>query len=335
MQSKKQAAQQAKDLLTVCLAQGIDFALQNSLGPGWFAAFCQEDSLEEPHKQILKNGQQTMMDLDLQALLKILRYRETYADRVLYYYGFLSVEDPFSTQGQKRQLRALLDRLITDFRNQMEAHARAADIVTEKESLYGYEEALRDMEKLSGIFKVILAADGVSYHQKIHALCQSPVGKRSKGLLAGILVTVALLLVAGLAIWLLLPETEPPAGSAITGPTTGNVLYQPGAIKYEEGKVSVSPCHIYYENGDLVAVCYVLNGRKDTVRNVELERFVIHNSNGIICGGAFPAMKDVTIEPYSYETQTFRFPAATVQNQKADLTGELTFTTTITYDHNE
>ena len=54
MQESKRAAQQAKDLLSVCVAKAIDQAMYAVRGPQWFAAFYQEDQLQE--RPILKNG---------------------------------------------------------------------------------------------------------------------------------------------------------------------------------------------------------------------------------------------------------------------------------------
>lgn len=335
---QKRAARECKDLLALCLAKGMEQALFAYMGPQWFACLLAEDLLQEPKKQILKNGQQSIQDLDLQALLKILRYRESFADAVLSYYGFLSADDPFSNQGQLRQLRGLLDRLITEFRNSMEAHTRVADIEQgeELQRLYGYEEAMQDMEKLSGIFKTIKDSKGVSYHSRIAELRKNAAEKKKRRLPLVIACVVAALLVAGAAVggflyWKGQKAEEKPA-TVKTPPKTGNVFYLPNNISFEQDKVSIRPKHVYYEDGDLVAVCFVLNGLDEPVSNISVEKIVISNDEGRICGAAFGALDGVTLQPKGYEEWTFRFPEELVDVQDADLS-DLTFSNRCKFAH--
>ena len=88
LENWKLSAQQAKDLLALCLANGIQRALSQQIGPFWFLEFARIDQQEEEKKRITRPGQSSVNDLDLQALLKILRYREDYTDRILTFYGF-------------------------------------------------------------------------------------------------------------------------------------------------------------------------------------------------------------------------------------------------------
>ena len=87
MQKWGQIAHEAKDILTVCLAKSIDTALTAQLGNNWFFQFAQDDAREKVNNRITKIGQTSVRDLDLQALLKFLRYRASLSQQVLTYYG--------------------------------------------------------------------------------------------------------------------------------------------------------------------------------------------------------------------------------------------------------
>ena len=104
MHNAKQIALQAKDLLTVCLAKAIDTALTEKLGEHWFTEFCREDA-QDPKYAIVNKGQNGTGDMDLQALLKILRRRERFAEQVLQYYGFINRDDPFAQDTRRQQLQ--------------------------------------------------------------------------------------------------------------------------------------------------------------------------------------------------------------------------------------
>ena len=127
----RKIAQESKDILTVCLATVIDQAMTAQKEPTWFAVFVNEDSHEKPSNRITKSTQKSVYELDIQALLKFMRYRPKWADSVLNYYGFYQGLDEFAADGQRKQLESLLDRLIVDYRNRIEAHSRAADLAGE------------------------------------------------------------------------------------------------------------------------------------------------------------------------------------------------------------
>jgi hypothetical protein len=177
MQNWSHVAHEAKDILTVCLAKGIDQALSAQYGACWFADFAEADAKEKVNTRITKPGHHSVQDMDLQALLQLLRYRSHLTQQVLFYYGFFEGLDQFSAEGQLQQLSNLLDRLINDFRNRIEAHARAADIERElsgegMDRIYGYEEAYQDMYKLTRIFGTVTDGDGVPYARRMAALTE-------------------------------------------------------------------------------------------------------------------------------------------------------------------
>ena len=320
----KQAAQQAKDLLTLCLAKAIQDSLTAELSPHWFNAFLRDDKTRDPKFQIARNGQTTIRDLDLQALLKILRYRDQYSDRVFAHFGCITGTDPFADQTKKRQIRSLLDRLITDFRNGIEAHSRVADIEQgDAGRIYGYKEALQDMEKLSGIFGTVCDKQGVSYHSRICDLSKP----RKK--FWWLLIPVAAIAIAVAGYFLLpglLNQTAEP-----TIPT-GNVYYSanPDPIP---GKLRIRATHVYYEDGALVAKCRVMNGTDESVYRIRVDKLLIYDKDdNLIAAAGFGEIEGMVLSANSYSEWIFRFPPETVKISDADLRA-IHVNGSLTYDH--
>ncbi len=165
-------ALQIKDLLTVCLAKSIDNALTAEIGPHWFDTFSKEDA--ENSFPILFPDQISLYSCDTQALFKLLRHRENYAHAVLTYFGFLQREAAPDTAARKKQFSHLMSRLITDFRNSMEAHIPVYAIEGSADSaLYTYADAITDMLKLADIFRTTADENGVSYYDRMTALVKA------------------------------------------------------------------------------------------------------------------------------------------------------------------
>ena len=320
MSQEKQIAQQVKDLLTLCLAKAIDQSLCAQLSPNWFYAFLAEDQAQDPKFQIARNGQASIRDLDLQALLKILRYRDRFSNLVFSYYGLSAGSDPFADQTRQRQIRSLLDRLITDFRNSIEAHSRVADIEQEHcgedNRIYGYREALQDMCKLASLFPGICDSKGKSYYKQIQKLCKP---KKHLWWLLSIPAAIAIALVLWLA---LRPGAEPTEAlqAQDIGPTTGNVFYDPGNTGFEPDELTIRPKHVYYEDGKLIAHCYVLNGTQSTLSQIDITYLSIHDSTKqMIAAAQFGVLGDLTLAPGTYGEWTFCFPADTISMKDAQL----------------
>lgn len=315
MDREKQNAQKAKDLLTLCLAKAIQESLCNRLGPGWFYLFLQEDQAQDPKFQIARNGQASIRDMDLQALLKLLRYRESFADHVFAYYGFDS-GNFYTDQTKKRQIRSLLDRLITDFRNGIDAHSRVADIEDEPDRIYGYQEALQDMLKLSGIFKLVCDIRGISYHSQIEELCKPKRTVLWLSLAGGVLVALGILLAI-----LLLPG-DPAPEAADTPPTSGNVLYLPQNVNFESNEVYISLTHVYYEDDTLVAKAFVTNGLSRSVSHIDVTALILRDKGGqVIAQAAFGELEELVIAPQGYVEWTFIFPEDTILQENGTLPG--------------
>ena len=178
MTNDRTLALQIKDLLTVCLAKSIDKALAERYGAQWFEAFSKEDAKSE--KPILYPDQISIYSCDTQALFKILRHREHYTHEVLTCFGFLRGDSAPDTAAKKKQFSRLMERLITDFRNSMEAHIPAYAIEGETDgALYTYADAITDMLKLAVIFRATVDENGLSYYDHMTALLQNHSDKQN------------------------------------------------------------------------------------------------------------------------------------------------------------
>ncbi len=308
MDNWRQIAHEAKDLLTVCLAKSIDHALTAQLGREWFLAFVHADAKEKVHNRITKPNQQSVQELDLQALLKFLRYRSTMTEQVLSYYGFFHNMDSFSMDGQRQQLNDLLERLINDFRNRIEAHSRAIDVEKELsgqtfDRIYGYEEAYQDMRKLAGIFATTTDNSGVSYHSRILALTKTSKQKQKKKVHPLFLIIPA---VCALLISLLLWANR----------NTQQDLRPP---EVRQGQVTVQPIQTRYVGKELVAICYVVNGTDEAISNIDVYSFRLTGNGQDIALADFGILQDATIDPGKAVQWQFRFPEGTVFVPNADL----------------
>lgn len=302
----RQIAHEAKDLLTVCLAKAIDQPMTAQYGSQWFAAFVQEDLHAKVSNRIAKTGQVSVRDLDLQALLKLLRYRTETATQVLSYYGFFAGLDAFSTEQQLRQLNDLLDRLIHDFRNRIEAHSRAADLEKELSGeqmsrIYGYEEAVQDMIKLASIFPTITDPQNTPYCKRIESL----IPKKKKPLLPIFAASLAaLILVAGL-IWGI---------SALVGRNT--YTNSPTMI---QGVASIQAVEIRYEGNEIVAVCRIFNGTGNELRHIDITEFQLVSEGKVLARAQFGLLENAVVASGSTLDWQFRFPADTVMIPDGDL----------------
>lgn len=304
MDGWRQIAHEAKDLLTVCLAKAIDQPMTAQYGSQWFAAFVQEDLHAKVSNRIAKAGQVSVQDLDLQALLKFLRYRTEMAGQVLHYYGFFAGLDPFSTEQQLRQLNDLLDRLIHDFRNRIEAHSRASDLEKELSGeqmnrIYGYEEAVQDMIKLASIFPTVTDRQNVPYCKRIENLTKQE--KRAFPKLA--VALSAVILAAGILLGILLfsPNTYKSTPSMV------------------QGVASIQAVEIRYEGSEIVAVCRIFNGTEKEISQLDITDFQLTCEGQLLAQAQFGLLPNAVVAPGSSLDWQFRFPANTVFIPDGDL----------------
>lgn len=301
MQDWRQIAHDTKDILTVCLAKAIDRAMTAQHGDNWFSNFAQSDGKEKLNNRIVKPGQLSVRDLDLQALLKFLRFRSEQANQVLNFYGMFAGMDYLAMEAQTRQFNALLDRLINDFRNRIEAHSRASDIEKELSGqemnrIYGYEEAVQDMYKLARIFADVKDSTGTPYHRRISAMTNRK-NWRITAVWAGAVVAVLAII---LTVMLVIGGMKPQA------------YHDDSAPVVEAGKVTVQPIDVYYEDDVLVAICYVTNGTGQTISDIDVYSFLLKNSEQTLAAADFGVLENTALASTESVKWKFRFPRETV-----------------------
>ena len=307
MHNWRQITNEAKDILTVCLAKAIDKALVAQIGDDWFAKFAEEEAPKKESVRIPQPGHTSTKNLDMQALLKILYFREKMAEEVYAYYGIFADLDEFTAQGQKRQLSQLLNRLIKDFRNSIEAHARSGDVekrlAGEKiDVIYGDEQAFDDMCVLIKLFDKVTDKRGVSYATRLITLPQRK--KRKKIFLA---VGAAIMALAvGCSAWLLSGDPD-------------NVYKSQRTPVVKQGEITIQPIYVHYEKKTLVAECYVINGTDQTISNIDVYKFCMTEGGQDLAAANFGVLEGVTLAPGESIKWTFTFPKKTVFSYDAYL----------------
>lgn len=300
MQNWRQIASEAKDILTVCLAKAIDQAMTVQVGSDWFADFAETEAPKNDNIRITQPGQTSTKDLDTQALLKILRFRDNIADQVLIHYGIFTDLDEFTAQNQKRQLSKLLDRLTKDFRNTIEAHTRSEDVEKRLDGetvdvIYGDEQAFDDMCVLIRLFSKVTDHRGRSYANRLICL---PKRKKMQKLLMAVGAGV-LVFLTGLSV--LLQPNEPE--NAYRSQRTPTV---------KQGEVTIQPIYVHYDGAKLIAECYVINGTDQTITDIDVYSLHITESSRDIAAANFGVLKGVTLAPGESVKWEFSFPKGTV-----------------------
>lgn len=101
---------------------------------------------------------------------------------------------------------------------------------------------------------------------------------------------------------------------------------------YSQNDVTIRPRHLYWEGNVLVAQCFVLNGRNEQVRQINVKQMKFSNDEGVIADGQFGYMEDLTLNPQSYVLWTFYFNEDAVQMPNADLSS-ISWYSSISYSH--
>ena len=309
MQNWKDISEKINEHLTVCLAEGIDQALIAQRGDNWFAEFSQAEMSQIPAHRITQSGQTSVHDLDLQGLLKILRHRSQLATLVLEYHGFYKGLDRVTIESQTQQLINLLDRLIHDYRNRIEAHLRAADIAKELsgkrvDRIYGYEAACQDMLRLATIFSRVKNDKGVSYAKLIGRI-NNRMHKRRLYFLLGAFVAFAL--IVGFLLW---PSSD----------STGNIYKSNHSPVVKQGELSIQPIEVYYEGDDLVVLCYLINGTRREIHNIDICDIRVTARDEEIAAANFGVLDDaLTIGAGKSVKWQLRFPKDTILTYNAYL----------------
>jgi hypothetical protein len=142
--------------------------------------------------------------------------------------------------------------------------------------------------------------------------------------------------------------TEPEVPTEPAGPSepeTKNEYINNENTAFPEEGLAFRPKHVYYENGQLIAECFVINAQAHAVTNVEVS-LRIENAEGIIAEADFIATPMLDIGSNTYEgfvvsyipdiaakshvVHTFVFPDACVLVKDAKLR-ELTWSSVLTW----
>lgn len=124
------------------------------------------------------------------------------------------------------------------------------------------------------------------------------------------------------------PATEPPAAEppATESPATqapaadpNNYFYNDTNHSLDVNCVSVKPRYVYWQDGMLVAECFVINGFSHTVGNICVDKLAIYNDDGLIAEGMFGQLQDLVLEGHHYVVWTFYFAPDSVAQPNAPL----------------
>lgn len=106
-------------------------------------------------------------------------------------------------------------------------------------------------------------------------------------------------------------STKKTAASTATGSTpakTTNEFYNPNNYVMANNCINILPYHIYYKDNYLYAECYITNGYYYRVYNINVNKLVFSNGNGVIASGSFGIIANgAAIAARSYRTYTFIF----------------------------
>lgn len=115
-------------------------------------------------------------------------------------------------------------------------------------------------------------------------------------------------------------ESSKPDESSKQEVTSNNVFFNPNNSNYDLNAVSIKPRYVYWENGMLVAECFVINGFSHNVFNINVKSITFGNPSGMIASGSgFGVLNNVTLPPYTNIIWTFRFAPDAITNYGADL----------------
>lgn len=98
-----------------------------------------------------------------------------------------------------------------------------------------------------------------------------------------------------------------------------NYFYNENNNYYDPNALSIRPLHVYWEDGILVAKCFVINGFSTNAFNIDVMELSFYNDSGLIASGSFGALQDLVLPPYTHTVWTFTFSGDAVVNYGADL----------------
>lgn len=109
-----------------------------------------------------------------------------------------------------------------------------------------------------------------------------------------------------------------------------NYFFNEQNSSYDIDSVSIKPRYVYWENGTLVAECFVINGFSHAVHSLNVDSLTFSNESGEIASAGFGALEGVMLPAYSNVVWTFTFDADFVSIQDAELSS-LTTNASVSY----
>lgn len=159
---------QAGKYLLSCLMGAIDKGMGAKYGAEWFDVF---KAREKEEKIPVITGEKCLEDLDLQACLKLFKFRSEYRDAVLSHFGFYDLGTDTEKKERRNTFTQAVTRLIDNFRNRY-MHLSAGSAESEwrtdlGDTTYGVAEAISDMKDVSKYFLTVRDPSGVPYYDRI------------------------------------------------------------------------------------------------------------------------------------------------------------------------
>lgn len=114
------------------------------------------------------------------------------------------------------------------------------------------------------------------------------------------------------------PATEPPVTQAPTD-DSNNYFFNENNNGIDANAVSIKPRYVYWENGQLVAECFVINGFPHTVGNINVKTLKIYNESGLIASGGFGELQGLVLPSGYHGVWKFVFSADCVATPNAAL----------------
>jgi len=114
------------------------------------------------------------------------------------------------------------------------------------------------------------------------------------------------------------PSTEPPATQAPAA-DPNNYFFNENNNGIDVNAVAIKPRYVYWENGKLVAECFVINGFPHTVANINVKALEIYNASGLIASAAFGELQGLVLPSGYHGVWKFVFNADCVSQVNAAL----------------
>lgn len=122
-------------------------------------------------------------------------------------------------------------------------------------------------------------------------------------------------------------ETSKPAVSSKEETTTekeetkNNLYFYNDTVdgRWNADSISVVAKEVYFENGQLVAHCFIVNGYSTNATNVNIKQIIVLDKNGTQIAHAYFNSQNLSIAALSYVEHTFTFGADTITSTNVDM----------------